>query len=129
MKLTKKLLIAVLLLSSLMPLMAGTTAFTNTNKFLEMFKITPVEGMAPLLIIIAVCFWSFFIIQVVASVLLFKNHPGGRPLAIVTGWAIALSGLGLIIGFHQIGFPGAQFGFIDMGKGILIFALAYMSKD
>jgi hypothetical protein len=129
MKLTNKILIAVLLLSSLMPLSAGIMAFVDGNKFLEMFKVTPVDGMAPLLIIISVCFLSFFILQLAAAILLIRKHPGGRSLAIIGGWCIALSGLGLLIGFSKINFDGAQFGIIDTVKGGLILVLAYLSKE
>jgi hypothetical protein len=121
--------VGILLLSSLMPLFAGITAFTNGNKFLEMFHVAPVEGMAPLLVIISVCFLSFFILQLVAAVLLIKRHPGGRALAVVGGWCITLSGLGLIIGFSQIGFDGIQFGITDLVKGSIILVLAYMAKE
>jgi hypothetical protein len=60
---------------------------------------------------------------------LIKNHPAGRMLALVGGFAIAMSGAGLIVGFLQIGFDGISFGLVDLVKGILIFVLAYISKD
>src|SRR5688500_14674806 len=95
----KKILLAVLALSSLMPLSASFFSLTNHNKFMEMFKMAPAENTAPLIVVLSACFVAFFIVHAAAIALLWKGKDGGRDIAIMLGWINIISGIVLFTGF------------------------------
>jgi hypothetical protein len=128
MKLTKKILLAVLVLSSLMPLSAAIISLTSQDKLFEMFKMPPVEGAAPLIVVLSACFIAFFIVHATAFVLIWKGKSGGRDIAIMLGWINIISGIALFSGFMRIGFDGNMMAAMDFGKGLLIVGLAYSAK-
>ena len=130
MKLRNQILLIVIVIAGLMPLYAGYLAFTDPNKALEMFHITPMPGMEMIMVFMGLFFLSFATIYLFDAYLLFKRRQTGRSLALIVGFISLVSGLVMYMKYKQFGIEsGTTFALIDAAKGGLIMLLAWVSKD
>jgi len=129
MKLTKQILIVIVFLAGLMPLYAGFQAFSNPDKMLEMFHITPVAGMEMIDTVLGLFFISFAPVYLFAGYLLFKRRQAGRSLAMLLGFISILSGIVMYMKYNELHIDsGKPFAMVDAAKGAIIVLLARMSK-
>lgn len=129
MKLRSQLLMIVMLIAGIMPLYAGYLTFSDPNKALEMFHITPMPGMEMTNVLLGICFISFAILYFFDVYLLFKRRHAGKQLALILGFVSVMSGVIMYLKYKQLLIDGASLAYIDMAKGAVIMILAAMAKE
>lgn len=130
MKLTKQILIILIFIAGLVPLYAGYLAFTDPNKMLDLFHITPMPGMEMTTIYMGLFFLAFAIVYFFDANLLYKRRQAGRSLAMIMGFISLINGIILYSKYKQYNIEaGTTFALADAVKGGLIMLLAWTSKD
>lgn len=120
----------IMLIAGIMPLYAGYLTFSDPNKALEMFHITPMPGMEMINVLLGICFISFAILYLFDVYLLFKRRHAGKQLALILGFVSIMSGVIMYMKYKQLLIEGgSSLAYVDMAKGAVIMILAFMAKE
>ena len=129
MNLVSKILIAVLILSGIMPLMASYFAIFNHQKIREMFNITAAStpDLEKSTGIIGSALIFAAVIQFLAAIWIWKRKEEGYSLSLWVGYMLIGAGLYMFIFFrlHHISDP---FYLVDLVKGAVILMLTFWAR-
>ena len=129
MKTTTKILIAVLILSGLMPLAACYFAIFDQQKIMEMFHLTAssTPDLEKTIGIVGAALVMAAIIQFLAAAWIWKRKEEGFALSHWIGIMLISMGIYMFIFFRLHAFNDS-FYIVDLVKGILILTLTIMAK-
>ena len=130
MKLTKQVLVIIIAITGLSAIYVGYLSFSNSNKMLDLFHIMPMPGMDMLIVFLGLYFFTFAIIYLFDSYMLYKRRQAGRSLAQILGFVSLVSGIVMYMKYKQYSIEsGTIVGLVEAVKGGLILLLASASKD
>lgn len=119
----KKILIALLALSGLMPLFIGILCLFANDKALEFLKMTRTPDVYQLSFIFGLCALGFVVIYSQAIAWVIKDKREGYTLSKLIGAVSTASGILMLTMINRPDFGGP-----DLVKGILILAVAYWAE-
>lgn len=129
MKTITKILIAVLILSGLMPLMMGTFLLFNQLKAAEMFHIgTITPDLDKIFLIMSVMMFTIVTFHAAAVYWIVKRKAEGLSLSLLLGFIIFISAAIMLVSFKMHGINDSMFYVIDFIKGILILLLTLAAR-
>jgi len=130
MKLTKQILIIIIFITGVSAIYAGYLSFSDSNKMLDLFHISPMPGMDMLVVFLGLYFFTFAIIYLFVAYLLYKRRQAGRSFAQILGFVSLVSGIVMYMKYKQYSIEsGTIVGLVEAVKGGLILLLASAAKD
>ena len=131
MKTVTKILIAVLIISGLMPLMACVFAAFNQPMLMEMFHLTSAStpDLEKTIVILGAAMIAAALIQFLAAAWIWKGKAEGLTLSLWVSFLLISAALYMFIFFIRYNINDSMLFAIDLVKGFLILALTlYVRK-
>ena len=125
-----KILIAVLILSGIMPLMVSYFAVFNHQKIMEMFHLTAAStpDVEKSTGIIGSAYVFAAIIQFLAAIWIWKRKDEGYALSLWVSYMLIGAGLYMFIFFRLHHFSDSYY-LVDVVKGVIIVTLTLLAKS